>query len=129
LNLVAIGFEISGVTFVQEGRELRASPGRSQRDNTGGRVRAVEHSVGSPIDLEVLEASGGDVAEVEAAAEVLDGDAIHHDAIRRRAASADEERGFAADLPGLHDVHARHLAERVDDVRAVGKIGRVQFSH
>ena len=68
------------------------------------------------------EAGGGDGAEVEAAADVLDRDAIHDDTVRGGRAAANEDGGDAAALTLLDDVEAGHLAERIGDVGAVHEV-------
>ena len=122
LRLVAIGFEAARIALVEKGWKRSAAARCGERDDAGGGVGSIEHGVGPAIDLDVLEAEGRDIAEVEAAADVLDGDAIHDDAVGGGSAAADEDRGDAAALTLLHDVEAGNLAERVGHVGAVHEV-------
>ena len=122
-GLVAVGVEVAGVAGVVEDGVRRAAARGGEVDDGGCGVGAVEGGVGAAIHFEAGEAGGGDVAEVEGAADVVGGDAVDEDFVGGGVAAADEERGDAAGLAGLDGYVAGGLAEVVDDADAGGEVG------
>src|SRR4029077_12044004 len=98
-------------------------------DHTGHRVAAVEDAVRSAEHLDALDAAGHEVGEVEAAADVVRGDAVEQDLVEIRAATTDEERGRAAAPSGLHDVASWHRSKRLEQIGAPETVDRCRIEH
>ena len=86
-------------------------------------VGAVEGGVGLAEDLNAGDADGGEVGEVDGAADVVEGGAVEEDLGGVRVCAADEEAGDGAGLAGLGDLNARDETERLLELGGVGVVG------
>ena len=107
----------------------RAAALRFDADDAGQRVAAVHHAVRLPQHLDAIDAGGGDLREVEPAADVVGDGAVDEHLVEVRVAAADEQRRRAAARAGLHDLRAGHQAQRFEHVGLVQRIEGRRIEH
>ena len=123
-HLVAVLMQRAGVAGVVEHGLQRVAARSFEADDAGAGVGAVDGGVRAAVDLDAVDGGGADGAVVEGAADVLGGDAVDEDEVRGGVAAAQEERGNAARLAGLHEKDAGRLAHGVDDADLRGEGAR-----
>src|ERR1700733_2443886 len=121
LQPVAKGSEGSGIPLIKQRGKGGAAARGPHIHGSGGSIGTVEHAVGPAIDLEVSDSSGGQVAVIEGAPDIANGNSILVHLIGIGIAATNEQRSQTAVFALTHDKISRHLAQRIDQVGAIGK--------
>ena len=98
LDFIAVGAEGASITFVEQRREGRGAVRSVEAHQAGGGIGAPENAVGPAVGFDVCDAGAGDGGQVEAAADVFDGDTVEQNLVGVGVASANEDGGEATAL-------------------------------
>ena len=112
---------VVGAAFERE-RRARAAvrsirPPRHELYDTRHRVRSEERRVRTADDFDLREIVGGEVAEVEDAARLVERDAVEQDFVVVALTAAHEQRRQRTGAAGAQDHHARRRSQEIRDER------------
>src|SRR5215813_11694382 len=98
--------EVASIDRELSERNSGLSAARDHAHDAGQRVAAEHDAVWIAQHLDAIDAGERILRKVDAAADVVGGNAVDEDSVEVRVAAADEGRSHPAALSGLHERHA-----------------------
>ena len=102
---------------------------RDHADDAGQRVAAEDDAVRVAKRFDPLDADQRILREIDAAADVVGGNAVDEHLVEVGVAAADEDRRHAAACARLDERHARYQAQRFEHVRLAEQRERLRIEH